>query len=142
MLDDSSTACQSGQAAFELLLYAMTSATARPMPLTERTAHMRAITRNRTGVAGADASHAPNKWLVLVLVTVAQFMVVLDATIVNVALPADPEGSRAGQANLQWVITAYTLVFGGFMLLGGRAGDLLGRKRLFWPASSYSRRRR
>ena len=92
---------------------------------------MRAITRNRTGVAGADASHAPNKWLVLALVTVAQFMVVLDATIVNVALPAIQTDLGFARADLQWVITAYTLAFGGSMLLGGRAGDLFGRKRLF-----------
>jgi EmrB/QacA subfamily drug resistance transporter len=58
-------------------------------------------------------------------------MVVLDATIVNVALPSIQKDLGLSEANLQWIINAYTLVFGGFLLLGGRAGDLLGRKRLF-----------
>ena len=70
-------------------------------------------------------------WLVLVLVCLAQFMVVLDATIVNVALPSIQKDLDLTEANLQWIVNAYTLVFGGFLLLGGRAGDLLGRKRLF-----------
>ena len=67
----------------------------------------------------------------LVIVCLAQFMVVLDATIVNIALPSIQEGLSFSDADLQWVINAYTLVFGGFLLLGGRAADLLGRKRLF-----------
>jgi len=72
-----------------------------------------------------------NRWLVLVLVCLAQFMVVLDATITNVALPSIQEDLNFSQGSLQWVINAYTLVFGGFLLLGGRAGDLFGRKRIF-----------
>ena len=72
-----------------------------------------------------------NKWVVLVLVCLAQFMVVLDATIVNVALPSIQQDLGLSEANLQWIVSAYTLVFGGFLLLGGRAGDLIGRKRLF-----------
>ena len=72
-----------------------------------------------------------NPWIVLVLICIAQFMVVLDATIVNVALPSIQKDLGLSEANLQWIINAYTLVFGGFLLLGGRAGDLLGRKRLF-----------
>jgi EmrB/QacA subfamily drug resistance transporter len=72
-----------------------------------------------------------NPWLVLVLICVAQFMVVLDATIVNVALPSIQQDLGLSEANLQWIVNAYALVFGGFLLLGGRAGDLLGRKRLF-----------
>jgi EmrB/QacA subfamily drug resistance transporter len=72
-----------------------------------------------------------NRWLVLAIVCLAQFMVVLDATIVNIALPSIQRGLAFSDANLQWVINAYTLVFGGFLLLGGRAADLLGRKRLF-----------
>jgi len=68
---------------------------------------------------------------VLVLVCVAQFMVVLDATIVNVALPSIQTGLHFSATGLQWIINAYTLVFGGFLLLGGRAADLLGRQRLF-----------
>ncbi|MBA3347562.1 MAG: MFS transporter [Actinobacteria bacterium] len=61
----------------------------------------------------------------------AQFMVVLDATIVNVALPSIQEDLDVAEADLQWIVNSYTLIFGGFLLLGGRAGDLLGRKRLF-----------
>ena len=75
--------------------------------------------------------HSTNPWLVLVLICFAQFMVVLDATVVNVALPSIQEDLGLSEANLQWIVNAYTLVFGGFLLLGGRAGDLLGRKRLF-----------
>ena len=85
--------------------------------------------------AVVEASAVPrvgiNRWLVLVLVCVAQFMVVLDATIVNVALPSIQHGLGFSRGNLQWIVNAYTLVFGGFLLLGGRASDLLGRQRLF-----------
>src|SRR5579862_9769788 len=75
--------------------------------------------------------HSTNPWVVLVIICFAQFMVVLDATIVNVALPHIQSSLGFTEASLQWVINAYTLVFAGFLLLGGRAGDLLGRKRLF-----------
>jgi EmrB/QacA subfamily drug resistance transporter len=85
--------------------------------------------------AAATAHPAPgraaNRWLVLVIACMAQFMVVLDATVVNVALPSIQRGLHFSPASLQWVVNAYTLIFGGFLLLGGRAGDLLGRKRLF-----------
>ncbi len=74
---------------------------------------------------------ATSKWLVLVIACMAQFMVVLDATVVNIALPSVQRGLHFSPANLQWVVNSYTLVFGGFLLLGGRAADLLGRKRLF-----------
>src|SRR5580698_6792255 len=72
-----------------------------------------------------------NPWLVLVIVGIAQFMVVLDATVVNVALPSIQRGLHFSSSSLPWVVNAYTLIFGGFLLLGGRAGDLLGRKRMF-----------
>src|ERR1044072_5998691 len=75
--------------------------------------------------------HSTNPWLILVLICFAQFMVILDATVVNVALPSIQADLGMSEANLQWVVNAYTLVFGGFLLLGGRAGDILGRKRLF-----------
>ena len=74
---------------------------------------------------------ATNPWVVLVIICLAQFMVVLDATIVNVALPHIQTSLGFTSASLPWVINAYTLVFAGFLLLGGRMGDLLGRKRLF-----------
>src|ERR671925_549805 len=74
------------------------------------------------------------KWLALALLSVVQFMVVLDIAIVNVALPSIQVDLGFSQENLQWVISAYALVFGGFLLLGGRASDLLGRRRLFLVA--------
>ena len=72
-----------------------------------------------------------NPWLVLSLVCIAQFMVILDATVVNVALPSIQSDLDMSSSELQWVVNSYTLIFGGFLLLGGRAGDLIGRKRLF-----------
>jgi EmrB/QacA subfamily drug resistance transporter len=76
-------------------------------------------------------TRATNPWIVLVLICLAQFMVVLDGTIVNVALPSIQTDLHLSDGGLQWIINAYTLAFGGFLLLGGRLGDLLGRKRLF-----------
>ena len=70
-------------------------------------------------------------WLILVIVALAQFMVILDATIVNVALPSIQRALHFSTGSLQWVVNSYTLTFGGFLLLGGRAGDLFGRKRVF-----------
>ena len=75
--------------------------------------------------------YAGNKWVTLVLVCLAQFMVILDATIVNIALPAIQTDLGFSDADLQWVVNGYTLLFGGFLLLGGRAADLIGRKRIF-----------
>jgi EmrB/QacA subfamily drug resistance transporter len=74
---------------------------------------------------------AERKWLALALLCAVQFMVVLDIAIVNVALPSIQVDLGFSQENLQWVISAYALLFGGFLLLGGRAADLLGRRRLF-----------
>jgi MFS family permease len=75
---------------------------------------------------------AHNPWLSVAIVCLAQLMVVLDATVVNVALPSIQHGLRISDANLQWVVNAYTLTFGGFLLLGGRLSDLFGRRRLFF----------
>src|SRR5688500_3636303 len=77
----------------------------------------------------ADTPRAKN--LALALLAMAQFVVVLDASITNVALPSIGEDLGFSQDNLSWVVNAYTLVFGGFLLLGGRMADLLGRRRLF-----------
>jgi EmrB/QacA subfamily drug resistance transporter len=77
----------------------------------------------------ADTPRAKN--LVLALLAMAQFVVVLDASIVNVALPSIGRALDFAQGNLSWVVNAYTLVFGGFLLLGGRLADLLGRRRMF-----------
>jgi EmrB/QacA subfamily drug resistance transporter len=73
----------------------------------------------------------PNKWLALALLAAAQFVVILDASIVNVALPSIGADLNFSQENLSWVVNAYVLVFGGFLLLGGRLADLLGRRRVF-----------
>ena len=71
------------------------------------------------------------RWIALALLAVAQFVVVLDASIVNVALPTIGEALDFSQSNLPWVVNAYVLTFGGFLLLGGRMADLLGRRRVF-----------
>jgi EmrB/QacA subfamily drug resistance transporter len=71
------------------------------------------------------------RWIALALLCFAQFIVVLDASIVNVALPSIGEGLDFSQENLPWVVNAYVLTFGGFLLLGGRMADLLGRRRVF-----------
>jgi EmrB/QacA subfamily drug resistance transporter len=71
------------------------------------------------------------RWIALILLCFAQFIVVLDASIVNVALPSIGEGLSFSQENLAWVVNAYVLTFGGFLLLGGRMADLLGRRRVF-----------
>lgn len=92
------------------------------------TADLGATASSRKRVPARGAS---SKWLVLVIACLAQFMVVLDATVVNVALPSIQRGLHFSPAELQWVVNAYTLVFGGFLLLGGRAADLIGRRRLF-----------
>lgn len=74
---------------------------------------------------------AKNHWLILVVLALAQFMVILDVSIVNVALPAIQKAFHMNESGLQWIVTAYTLTFGGFLLLGGRAADLFGRRRMF-----------
>jgi len=74
----------------------------------------------------------PNRWKALTIVCAAFFMTVLDVSIVNVALPSIGKSLHFSEAGLQWVITAYAITFGGFLLLGGRAADLLGRRRVFY----------
>jgi EmrB/QacA subfamily drug resistance transporter len=71
------------------------------------------------------------RWTALILLCVAQFIVVLDASIVNVALPSIGKGLDFSEDNLPWIVNAYVIAFGGFLLLGGRAADLLGRRRVF-----------
>src|SRR5688572_23455302 len=82
-------------------------------------------------VTTAPAASDRRRWLALALLCVVQFMVVLDVAIVNVALPSIQQDLEFSQANLQWVISAYALVFGGFLLLGGRTADIVGRRRVF-----------
>jgi EmrB/QacA subfamily drug resistance transporter len=74
----------------------------------------------------------PHRWRILAVVATAFFMTILDVSIVNVALPSIAKDLNFSQENLQWVITAYAITFGGFLLLGGRAADLLGRRRVFF----------
>jgi len=79
-----------------------------------------------------DSSTAQDRrWLALALLCVAQFVVVLDASIVNVALPTIGQALDFTESNLPWVVNAYVLTFGGFLLLGGRMADLMGRRRVF-----------
>src|SRR3954471_20058391 len=81
----------------------------------------------------ADSSESADRrrWFGLAVIVAAQFMVVLDIAIVNVALPTIKTDLHFSQEGLQWVITAYSILFGGVLLLGGRAADLLGRRRMF-----------
>lgn len=83
--------------------------------------------KRETAGAGSGARH----WFVLVVVSIAQLMVVLDVTVVNTALPSAQADLRFGNDARQWVITAYALAFGGLLLLGGRVGDVFGRRRIF-----------
>ena len=78
-----------------------------------------------------DAASDPRRWKALAVLGVAYLMVVLDVSIVNVALPSIQSDLDFTVENLQWVVSGYALTFGGFLLLGGRMGDLLGRRRLF-----------
>jgi len=87
-------------------------------------------------IAGTPAGNTPttldpNRWRALTVIAIAQLMVVLDASIVNIALPSMQADLGMSDANRQWVVTAYTLAFGGLLLLGGRIADFQGRKRMF-----------
>src|SRR5207344_2944294 len=91
-------------------------------------------TRGRPGRAGSGIAVSGSgrmKWFALALLCAVQFMVVLDVAIVNVALPSIQVDLHFSQENLQWVISAYALVFGGFLLLGGRLADIIGRRKIF-----------
>lgn len=77
------------------------------------------------------ASANPRRWMALAVIAISQLLIVLDATIVNIALPTAQQALHISEANRQWVITAYTLAFGGLLLLGGRIADYTGRKRAF-----------
>jgi len=82
-------------------------------------------------VMPASASADPNRWRMLAVIAIAQLMIVLDGSIVNVALPEIQKALGISEANLQWVVTAYILAFGSLLLLGGRIADYWGRKRTF-----------
>src|SRR5213596_1587805 len=78
-----------------------------------------------------NAGPDPRRWKALAVLGIAYLMVVLDVSIVNVALPSIQKDLHFSTENLQWVVSGYALTFGGFLLLGGRAGDLLGRRMIF-----------
>ena len=84
-----------------------------------------AATRNQVAPPG------DRRWLVLVVVAIAQLMVVLDSTIVNIALPSAQRALGFPNSDRQWVVTAYALAFGSLLLVGGRLGDMFSRKRVF-----------
>src|SRR5207253_5198547 len=81
--------------------------------------------------SSAPASTRDGRWLALAVLCAGMLMIVLDATIVNVALPASQFDLGFGQSSLAWVVNAYLIAFGGVLLLAGRLGDLLGRRRIF-----------
>lgn len=89
------------------------------------------MSRVATGTSSAVRRSAPPTWLVVAATCAGQFLVVLDVSVVNVALPSMRADLGLSASGLQWVVNAYSIAFAGFMLLGGRAGDLYGRKRMF-----------
>src|SRR6201991_603247 len=80
---------------------------------------------------GRPAARGDRRWMVLVVVAIAQLMVVLDATIVNIALPSAQHALGFANSDRQWVVTAYALAFGSLLLVGGRLGDMYSRKWVF-----------
>ncbi|MGI8798297.1 MAG: MFS transporter, partial [Pseudonocardia sp.] len=82
-------------------------------------------------MSSPTVSAYPRRWLALAVIAVAQLMIVLDITIVNIALPSATVDLGITDADRQWVVTAYTIAFGGLLLLGGRISDYWGRKRAF-----------
>ncbi len=84
-----------------------------------------------TQISGDLVDLDPKRWRALIVIAIASLMVVLDAAIMNIALPQAQQALHISTANRQWVVTSYTLVFGGFLLLGGRIGDYAGRKKAF-----------
>src|SRR3954464_2284635 len=84
-----------------------------------------------TVIISTTQSASRRKWMALVVVCLAQLMMVVDMTIVNVALPVVQRDLRFTQADLTWVVNAYLIAFGSLMLMAGRLGDLVGRKRVF-----------
>jgi EmrB/QacA subfamily drug resistance transporter len=92
------------------------------------------VTDSPTGFARpmlVDGEPYPRRWLALAVIAVTVLMIILDATIVNIALPSVSKDLKISSATQQWIVTAYTLTFGGFLLLGGRIADFWGRKRTY-----------
>src|SRR5881628_294530 len=78
-----------------------------------------------------ETVRSTNRWIALVVLCVGVLMIILDSTIVNVALPSIQSDLGFSQSSLAWVVNSYLITFGGFLLLAGRLGDLIGRKRIF-----------
>jgi EmrB/QacA subfamily drug resistance transporter len=89
------------------------------------------LTTPETAHPPSHAGPDPRRWLALAVIAIAQLMIVLDVSVVNIALPDAGADLDISPANIQWVVTAYTLAFGGLLLLGGRIADFIGRKRAF-----------
>ena len=103
--------------------------------------HIQATT-NRNGASDSGVSnplYTPRAKISPCCFAMTQFVIVIDASIVNVALPSIGQALRFARTDLSWVVNAYALAFGGFLLLGGRMADLLGRRRCSWWAWSSSR---
>src|SRR5207248_3372897 len=98
-------------------------------PMTEQTTTQQPTTGGPSSAAG-DANYA-RRWWIMLIIGIAQLMVVLDATVVNIAMPSAQHALGFSDADRQWIVTAYALAFGSLLLVGGRIGDLFGRKRTF-----------
>src|SRR6267378_5717331 len=85
----------------------------------------------QSSAAASEGNRERRRWLALAVLCLGQLMMVLDATIVNVALPSIQHELHFSQGNLTWVLNGYLITFGGFLLLAGRIGDLVGRKKVF-----------
>src|SRR5665213_2575586 len=87
------------------------------------------MTMEHGGGAPGEGSNYDRRWWILAVLGIAQLMVILDSTIVNIALPTAQHDLHFSNADRQWIVTAYSLAFGTLLLLGGRIGDMIGRKR-------------
>ena len=95
------------------------------------------ITESILGRSSGASRLRDRRGLALALVLGAQLMIILDMTVVNIALPSIARGLHFSAPSLSWVLNAYTLTFGGLLLLGGRAGDILGRRRVFMVGLAF-----
>ena len=107
---------------------------ARQRLLTEENPTRQIVSPSNRASAAGDRS----RWVALVVLCIGMLMIVLDATVVNVALPSIQDDLGFSQAGLAWVVNAYLIAFGGLLLLAGRLGDLVGRRSLSWWASGSS----
>ena len=102
-----------------------------PEVVVRRTSIIGFMSSATSPVTGRVAAPGDRRWLVLIVVAIAQLMVVLDSTIVNIALPSAQRALEFPNSDRQWVVTAYALAFGSLLLVGGRLGDMFSRQRVF-----------